>query len=329
VNERVAARPDLQDDELQCTAITAIDSSALESLEAVVERLHAASITLHLSEVKGLSWTAHRQPSCSAGLPARGSLPPQRGAHARAGSAVSEPINSHGPPSESRETKFRSQFLSVAPGTFPATHPAVPARSPRSGPAQVPSERVGQQLTRINAAHSLRSTMHSSSSATEGAIMRTRLSLTLVALGLAATSVAGAQGYGPHMGSGYGSGMMNGSGPGMMRGGGPGGPGGALAALDLKDEQREKIFAIQEEAHSKNWGTMGQLRSEQFKLRRLYDSDKVDAKAAAEQQKKVDELRRQLQQSRIETHNQVLAILTPEQRKQVRQFGPWWGREEE
>jgi Spy/CpxP family protein refolding chaperone len=157
--------------------------------------------------------------------------------------------------------------------------------------------------------------------------MRKMLSLTLVAFGLAAAGVAGAQGYGPHAGGGNGPGMMGGYGQGMMNGYGQGGA--PLGALDLKDEQREKIFAIQEEAHSKNWGTMGQLRSEQFKLRRLYDADKVDAKAAAEQQKKVDELRRQLQQSRIEMHNQVLAILTTEQRKQVRQFGPWWGRDED
>ena len=163
--------------------------------------------------------------------------------------------------------------------------------------------------------------------------MRKTLRLTAIALGLAAAGAAGAQGYGPGYGpggggGGYGPGMMGGGyGPGMGRGYGPGG--GPFAALDLKDEQREKVFAIQEEARSKNWSTMGQLRSEQSKLRRMYYADKVDAKAVSEQQKKVDELRRQMQQSRIETHNQVLAILTPEQRKQVRQFGPWWAQEEE
>lgn len=157
--------------------------------------------------------------------------------------------------------------------------------------------------------------------------MRKILTLTLVAIGLAAAGVAGAQGYGPHAGGGYGPGMMSGYGPGMMSGYGRGGD--PLAALDLKDDQREKILALHEQSHSKNWGTMGQLRSEQFKLRRLYDADKVDAKAVAEQQKKVDDLRRQLQQSRIEMHNQVLAILTPEQRKQARSFGPWWARDED
>jgi SulP family sulfate permease len=38
---------------LMCSAVNEIDFSALESLEAINERLKAAGITLHLSEVKG------------------------------------------------------------------------------------------------------------------------------------------------------------------------------------------------------------------------------------------------------------------------------------
>jgi Spy/CpxP family protein refolding chaperone len=129
---------------------------------------------------------------------------------------------------------------------------------------------------------------------------------------------------------GYGGGP--GYGPGMMGGYGPGargfGPGGGLAALNLSSEQREKIAAIQEENRKKNWDKMGQMRSEQFRLRRLYSAEKLDPAAIAEQQKKVDDLRRQMIQSRAESHNQVLSVLTPEQRKQVRQFGPWWLQEE-
>lgn len=53
VNEQVARLPQLRHLVLQCTAINEIDASALESLEAVMERLHAAGIALHLSEVKG------------------------------------------------------------------------------------------------------------------------------------------------------------------------------------------------------------------------------------------------------------------------------------
>jgi Spy/CpxP family protein refolding chaperone len=163
-----------------------------------------------------------------------------------------------------------------------------------------------------------------------------------VTLAAAAVSSAFAQGPGPGYGPGYGPGMMGGygPGPGMMggygRGYGPGpgygrgyGPGGGLAALNLSDEQRDKIAAIQEEHRKKNWDRMGQMRSEQFKLRRMYSAEKVDPAAVGEQQKKVDDLRRQVIQSRVEARNQVQAVLTPEQRKQFRQFGPWWMEEDE
>jgi Spy/CpxP family protein refolding chaperone len=61
----------------------------------------------------------------------------------------------------------------------------------------------------------------------------------------------------------------------------------------------------------------------------MYYADKIDAAAVTEQEKKVDELRRQVTKSRVEARNQIAAILTPEQRKQFRQFGPWWLREED
>jgi len=130
-------------------------------------------------------------------------------------------------------------------------------------------------------------------------------------------------GYGPGMmgGYGYGAGMMGGYGPGMMRGFGPGY---GLPGVNLTSEQADKIAGIQEEARRKNWDTIGQLRAETFKLRRMAFAEKIDSAAYLEQQKKVDELRRQMLQSRLETRKQIEAVLTPEQRRQLRQFGPWW-----
>jgi len=176
-----------------------------------------------------------------------------------------------------------------------------------------------------------------SNSTHEALHMKTRtLTAGLFALGLgaAAVSSAFAQGPAPGYGPGYGPGPgMGGYGPGgagTMRGYGRGwGPGGGLAALNLSDAQSEKIAAIQEENRSKNWGTMGQMRSERFKLRQMYYADKVDPAAVSEQQKKVDDLRRQMLKSQVEARNQIAAVLTPEQRKQFRQFGPWWQREED
>lgn len=169
------------------------------------------------------------------------------------------------------------------------------------------------------------------------------LSLAAAALALAVSSAFAQPGPGYGPGSGYGPGMMGGYGPGYGRGmmgggdgygpgygrGGGGGYGYGLASLNLTQEQQDKVFAIQEESRSKNWGTMGQMRSETFKLRRLLSADSVDSKAIGEQQKKVDELRRQMLVSRVEAHKQIEAVLTPEQRKQFRQFRPWWAGEAE
>lgn len=47
------ARPDLKHVILHCGAINQVDASGLDALEAVNERLNAAGICLHLSEVKG------------------------------------------------------------------------------------------------------------------------------------------------------------------------------------------------------------------------------------------------------------------------------------
>lgn len=51
--DMVAARPQLKHVVLMCPAVNEIDMSALESLEAINERLHAMGVSFHLSEVKG------------------------------------------------------------------------------------------------------------------------------------------------------------------------------------------------------------------------------------------------------------------------------------
>jgi SulP family sulfate permease len=53
IYDRIAGDQEIEHVVLQCTAVNVIDASALESLEAINERLHAAGVSLHLSEVKG------------------------------------------------------------------------------------------------------------------------------------------------------------------------------------------------------------------------------------------------------------------------------------
>jgi sulfate permease, SulP family len=51
--DMVAAQPELRHVVLMCPAVNEIDASALESLEAINERLAQLGVTFHLSEVKG------------------------------------------------------------------------------------------------------------------------------------------------------------------------------------------------------------------------------------------------------------------------------------
>ncbi len=53
INRMVAANPSVRHLILECPAVNTIDSSALESLEAINHRLKDGGITFHLSEVKG------------------------------------------------------------------------------------------------------------------------------------------------------------------------------------------------------------------------------------------------------------------------------------
>ena len=53
VAAQVAAHPKIRHVVLQCNAVNAIDASALESLEAITQRLKDGGVKLHLSEVKG------------------------------------------------------------------------------------------------------------------------------------------------------------------------------------------------------------------------------------------------------------------------------------
>ena len=51
--DRAIASPGIRHVVLICSAVNEIDASALESLEALCDRLSQAGVTFHLSEVKG------------------------------------------------------------------------------------------------------------------------------------------------------------------------------------------------------------------------------------------------------------------------------------
>ena len=153
-------------------------------------------------------------------------------------------------------------------------------------------------------------------------------------------------GYGPGAGGGYGpgygigpgmmgQGMMGG---GMMGGYGPGygmGPGmmgegmgyGMLYQLNLSPDQWNKVNAIHEDLAKKQWDLAGKTREEAYKLRNLMAAEKRDRSAITNQYKKLQELRTQSFQARLEAQEKIGGVLTKEQVGQLRRFAPWWGQD--
>ncbi|WP_372863843.1 Spy/CpxP family protein refolding chaperone [Spongiibacter sp.] len=148
-------------------------------------------------------------------------------------------------------------------------------------------------------------------------------------------------GYGPGYGMGPGmmGGMMGhmmggyGMGPGMMGGYGPGygmGPGmmggagyGMLYQLNLSPEQWAKVNAIQQDLAKKNWELAGRMRDESFKLHELAAADKRDRNAIMGQYKKLQDVRLQRFQARLDAQEKTEGVLTKEQKQQLRRFGSW------
>jgi len=137
----------------------------------------------------------------------------------------------------------------------------------------------------------------------------------------AGTMPGGGYGMGPEM-MGGGSGM--GMGPGMMRGGGMMGMGGmamhGLSMLDLTDDQRAKINANQDKLRKQHWEIMGKMMDEHNALRDLYDSDSLDGKKIGAVYDRIFKLKRQMIDSDIKSLNEVNALLTKEQREQLKKF---------
>ena len=121
----------------------------------------------------------------------------------------------------------------------------------------------------------------------------------------------GAYGMGPGMMGGYGA---YGMGPGMMYG-----YGGTFAGgLDLSKDQRERIAKIQESFSAKQWGSMGQMREQQFKFRELLASGKADDAAIGKAYRQIEDLRQQMWASGAEARKEMDAVLTKAQRDQLR-----------
>jgi Spy/CpxP family protein refolding chaperone len=110
-----------------------------------------------------------------------------------------------------------------------------------------------------------------------------------------------------------------------MMGGGMGY--GMLYALNLSPDQWNKVNAIQEDLAKKQWDLAGKMREEGYKLRNLMAAEKRDRSAITGQYKKLQDLRTQSFQARLEANEKFDGVLTKDQRSQLRRFAPWWDQE--
>ncbi|HEX8980594.1 MAG TPA: Spy/CpxP family protein refolding chaperone [Parasulfuritortus sp.] len=136
----------------------------------------------------------------------------------------------------------------------------------------------------------------------------------------------GGYGMGPGMMGGYGGGW--GMGPGMMGGyGGMGMMGAYLGSeLNLTDAQQAKINKIMDETRKQHWALMGAMMDQQVRLRDLSAAPKQDDAAIGAAYKSLSQLQQQMFETMVGAQKRMDAVLTKEQREQLRNY--WhrgWG----
>ena len=130
----------------------------------------------------------------------------------------------------------------------------------------------------------------------------------------------GGYGYGPSAGYGMGPGMMAapggyGMGPGMMGGGFRGE---AYAGLDLTAEQRQKIAAIEQATAKAQWQLMGTMHEQSYVMHGNGGADALDEAAARKSFDAMTEARKAMFELQIDARKKIDAVLTPQQREQLR-----------
>jgi len=144
--------------------------------------------------------------------------------------------------------------------------------------------------------------------------------------GMGPDMMGGGHGHMGMMGGGYGMG----SGMGMMDMGSGMMGGGALGTLDLSDEQRTKIEKIHDEERKQHLAVMGKMLDVQSKMRELYAADEPDPKKVGAVYAEMAKLQQQMVETHVQSSNQMKALLTKEQREQLKQQrrGGWGPRGE-
>lgn len=134
--------------------------------------------------------------------------------------------------------------------------------------------------------------------------------------GMGPGMMGGGHGMGPGMMGGYGGAGM---GPGMMFGDAEQ----AYAGLNLTPEQRKKIADIQQEASKAMWQLMGTMHQQGYHMQGMFGPGALDEPAARKSFQTMTETQKAMFESQLEARKKIDAVLTKEQREQLRQH--WSG----
>lgn len=93
---------------------------------------------------------------------------------------------------------------------------------------------------------------------------------------------------------------------------------GPVWMLDLSDEQRREVNRIRDELRRQNWATQGKVMDLRAEMRDLYLSDRPDPEKIGEVYGRIAELRREMIERNVTAHNEIRALLTAEQREQLK-----------
>ena len=144
--------------------------------------------------------------------------------------------------------------------------------------------------------------------------MKRILAVTAIAAVLSIAPVSAQQGMTPGMMGGQGMGGM--MGPGMMGGQGMGGMMGGVGALNLTDDQRQKIGEIQQEVSRKHWDLMAKMHEQQYRMHEL-QSGKTDDAEARKAYAAMSDSHRQMFETMLDARKRMDAVLTKEQREKL------------
>lgn len=95
---------------------------------------------------------------------------------------------------------------------------------------------------------------------------------------------------------------------------------GGYGMFDLSDIQKKDFNRIHDELRKQHWQLMGQIMDEQSTLRDLFDAETLDSKAIGEAYAEMFDLKRQMIEAAIDVRNRKHALLTEEQRGQLKQM---------